>query len=219
MPRFGRSSTGSPLSNVADSNDETRTLIVRSFSPVVGVFASPETDNLARGKGFKDGLIGLIQPFGERISGKIVVRDSVGASRSWDDFGVRFLDLKGIVQEQVVKSSITIDNLEELVEQYLEQHTGEHAGHGLQEMSPYYRLFLRRLLSSQSLSPHEAFSHPVATVIAISSATPNPIDTLRDLYTQTAQGVVASPPFANPEYLRYYVLVHDDDKDDYTKSA
>lgn len=219
IARFGRSSTGSPLSNVADSNDETRTLIVRSFSPVVGVFASPETDDLARGKGFKDGLVSLIQPFGERITGKVVVRDSVGASRSWEDFGIRFLDLKSVVQEQAVTGTMTIGTLEDLVEQYLEQHTGEYMGNGLQEMSPYYRLFLSRLLSSQSLSPHETLSHPVATIIAISSSTPAPIETLRNLYTQTAQGGVASPPYANPEYLRYYVLVHDDDKDDFAKSS
>lgn len=192
---------------------------MRSFSPVVGVLASPETDDLARGKGFKDGLVSLIQPFGERITGKIVVRDSVGASRSWDDFGIRFLDLKSVVQEQGVRATHALESLEELVEQYLEQHTGEYVGHGLQEMSPYYRLFLSRLLSSQSLSPHETLFHPVATVIAISSSTPSPIETLRNLYTQTAQGGVASPPYANPEYLRYYVLVHDDDKDDFSKSS
>lgn len=219
IARFGRSSTGSPLSNAADSNDETRTLIVRSYSPVVGVFASPETDDLARGKGFKDGLVSLIQPFGERITGKVVVRDSTGASRSWEDFGIRFLDLKSVVQEQAMTGAYTLEKLEDLVEQYLEQHTGEYLGNGLQEMSPYHRLFLTRLLSSQSLSPHETLSHPVATIIAISSSTPAPIETLRNLYTQTAQGGVASPPYANPEYLRYYVLVHDDDKDDFAKSS
>lgn len=185
----------------------------------MGVLASPETDDLVRGKGFKSGLISLIQPFGERITGKIVVRDSVGASRSWEDFGVRFLDLRSIVQEQAVKGVQTLEILEDLVEQYLEQHTGEYVGHTLQDMSPYYRLFLSRLLSSLSLSQHETFSHPVATIVAISSSTGAPIETLRNLYAETAQGGLASPPYTNPEYLRYYLLVHDDDRDDFAKSS
>ncbi|KAJ9657289.1 hypothetical protein H2198_004412 [Neophaeococcomyces mojaviensis] len=219
LARFGRSTTASPLANVADSNDETRTLIVRAFSPVVGVLASPETDELVRGKGLKHGFAGFIQPYGERITGKVVVRDSVGASRAWEDFGVRFLDLRQIMQEQSTNGAETLDKLEDLVEQYLDQHTGEYVSHGQNEMSPYYRLFLSRLLSSQSVSQHETFSHPVATVIAISSSTAAPIETLRNLYAQTAHGGFASPPYANPEYLRYYVLVHDDDKDDFAKSS
>ncbi|KAK5084200.1 hypothetical protein LTR24_007498 [Lithohypha guttulata] len=219
LSRFARSSTASPLSNIADSNDETRTLIVRSFSPVVGVLASEEADNLAREKGFQHGFASVIQPYGERVPGKVVVRDSVGASRSWEDFGVRFLNLKDSIQGQAGRGPEILDTLEDLVEQYLEQHTGEYISHGFHEMSPYYRLFLSRLLSSQPPSQHEAFSHPVAAVITISSSTPSPIETLRNLYAQTAQGGLAPPPYANPEYLRYYLLVHDDDKDDFAKSS
>lgn len=220
LARFGRSATASPLSNVvADSNDETRALIVRAFSPVVGVLASPETDALARDKGFKDGFASLIQPYGERIAGKVVVRDSTGASRSWDDFGVKFVALGATISAPAAKGPEILESLEELTEHYLEQSTGEYIAHGLTETSPYYRLLLSRLLSSQPISEHEALNHPVATIVAISSSTPNPIESLRNLYAQTAQGNLAAPPFVNPEYLRYYLLVHDDDRDDFAKSS
>lgn len=220
LARFGRSSSASPLSNVvADSNDETRALIVRAFSPVVGVLASSESDALARDKGFKDGFASLIQPYGERITGKVVVRDSTGASRSWDDFGVKFVSLSATVNVPSAKGPEILENLEDLTEHYLEQHTGEYIAHGLTETSPYYRLLLSRLLSSQPISEHETLAHPVATVIVISSSTPNPIESLRNLYAQTAQGSLAAPLFVNPEYLRYYLLVHDDDRDDFAKSS
>lgn len=218
LARFGRSSTASPLSSVADGNDETRTLIVRSFSPVVGLLASRETDALAEEKGLKNGFVSLLQPYGERITGKVVVRDSTGASRSWDDFGVKFVGLGAAVQEQATKGSEILENVEDLIEHYLEQHTGEFIA-GFQEISPYYRLLLSRLASSQPPSQHETLSHPVAAIIAISSSTANPIETLRNLYSQSAQGSFASPPYINPEYLRYYLLVHDDDKDDLAKSS
>lgn len=68
---------------------------MRSFSPAVAIYPSLDTDELARGKGFKDGFRQLVRPFGEKVAGKVVVRDSVGSSRAWDDFGIRFTNLGG----------------------------------------------------------------------------------------------------------------------------
>ncbi len=48
--------------------------------------------------------------------------------------------------------------------------------------SPYYALYLRRLLSGISVACHETFAHPVAAVIAISSRNPSPIEALGKLY-------------------------------------
>ncbi|KAF4971948.1 hypothetical protein FZEAL_9718 [Fusarium zealandicum] len=89
---------------------------------------------------------------------------------------------------------------------------------GSDETSPYYALYLRRLLSGLPISPHETFSHPVACVIAISSRNPNPIEELRRLYTETNQGSKKLPAWVDGDYLRYYVLVHDEEKDDITRS-
>ncbi|KAM4055696.1 ER-Golgi trafficking TRAPP I complex 85 kDa subunit [Hirsutella rhossiliensis] len=84
--------------------------------------------------------------------------------------------------------------------------------------SPYYTLYLRRLLSGFSMTPHETFAHPVACIIAISSRNETPIEELRRLYTETNQGQSKLPPWVDSEYLRYYVLVHDEENDDITRS-
>lgn len=84
--------------------------------------------------------------------------------------------------------------------------------------SPYYSLYLRRLLSGFSITPHETFAHPVACIIAISSRNESPIEELRRLYTETNQGQSKLPPWVDSEYLRYYVLVHDEENDDITRS-
>lgn len=190
---------------------------MRAFSPVVAVYASEDTDELARSKGF-NGFAQMVRPFGERIIGKVVVRDSVGASRAWDDFGVYLLDIGQIVQQATRPVVTNAEGLEELLERYIDDSADdEDARTG--EMSPYYKIFLSRLLSTKQVSPHEAFVHPVACVIAISSSEPTPIERLRHLYQQTSQGNRALPSYVNPEYLRYYVLVHDEDRDDFTKSS
>jgi hypothetical protein len=84
--------------------------------------------------------------------------------------------------------------------------------------SPYYALYLRRLLSGMPLACHESFAHPVACVIAISSRNPAPIEALQKLYRETTQGERSLPPWVDGDYLRYYILVHDEETGDITKS-
>jgi len=197
-------------------------LIVRAFSPTIAICAAAEVDELAVRKGLRKGFAELIRPFGNKVSGKVVVRDSAGASRAWEDFGVHFADLGDLAAgvTSPPPDSNPLENLEELMEYFIGDGWDDTDGvPGRAEISPLYKLFLTRLLSSQAISPHETFRHPVGAVIAISSSTEQPIETLRNLYQQTAQGSRALPLYANPEYLRYYVLVHDEDKDDFGKSS
>ncbi|KAM3424353.1 Transport protein particle subunit trs85-2 [Cercospora zeina] len=84
--------------------------------------------------------------------------------------------------------------------------------------SPFYTLYLRRLLSGLPMVPSETFSHPVASVIAISSRSTSPIEELRNLYDSSNSGEHRLPQWVHNEFLRYYVLIHDEDYDDITKS-
>ncbi|KAL3467761.1 ER-golgi trafficking TRAPP I complex 85 kDa subunit-domain-containing protein [Aspergillus heterothallicus] len=228
-PHGGRSSLGSPIDGRADAALETRSLIIRSFSPVIGVYASPDTDELARHKGFKDGFWELIRPFGENVPGKLVIRDSVGSSRGWEDYGVRFVDLKQSCQPPESPSqgrNPSLAQVEAVLEKELDTpdtplsgsiHPKDLLGHST--TSPLYKLYLRQLLSIATVSPHETFRHPVASVIATSSRNPAPLESLRQLYADTNNGCRRVPDWIHPEYLRYYVLVHDEDRDDISEST
>ncbi|KAL6231131.1 hypothetical protein BDW75DRAFT_233876 [Aspergillus navahoensis] len=228
-PQIGRTSLGSPLDGHADTALDTRSLIIRSFSPVVGVYASPDTDELVRQKGFKGGFWELIRPFGENVPGKLVVRDSVGSSRGWEDYGVRFVDLGNICRAPNDPSqgrNSSLAQVEAVLEKQLNSADGPPNGPllpkdltGLSSTSPLYKLYLRQLLSIASTSPHETFRHPVASVIAISSRNPAPLESLRELYADTNNGPRKVPDWVHPEYLRYYVLVHDEDRDDISAST
>ncbi|KAL4787994.1 ER-golgi trafficking TRAPP I complex 85 kDa subunit-domain-containing protein [Aspergillus varians] len=228
-PQLGRTSLGSPVDGRADAALDTRSLIIRSFSPVIGVYASPDTDELVRQKGIKGGFWELIRPFGENVPGKLVVRDSVGSSRGWEDYGVRFVDLGEICRapndlQQGRNSSLA--QVEAALGKELDSTDGPPSGSlhpkdliGLSSTSPLYKLYLRQLLSIASASPHETFRHPVASVIAISSRNPAPLESLRQLYADTNNGQRKVPDWIHPEYLRYYVLVHDEDRDDISEST
>jgi hypothetical protein len=207
----------------------------------------------------------LLRPFGESVIGRVTIRDSIGASRIWDDFGVRFTGLKDALNLQrsnrpsfesrfgeangPVKTRLSGDlgtrraggelsQIEEVVDRHLSfaelrpQESILNYGSSSEtqkgsptpqpappSVSPFYSLYLRRLLSGLPMTPHETFSHPVACVIAISSRNPSPIEEFKRLYQSTSKGDDRLPMWVNNEFLRYYVLVHDEDRDDITKST
>lgn len=202
-------------------------------------------------KGFRHGLWELLRPFGEKVQGKVTIRDSNGLSRVAEDFAVRFTQFG----ENVEHPDLTVSGLKNTpqvqdrngarastsrdrdlladVEAVVERHlryaeesfvaipqfaTLDRQSLESEEASPYYALYLRRLLSGLPISPHETFSHPVACVIAISSRNQTPIEDLRRLYGETNQGEKRLPPWVDSDYLRYYVLVHDEENDDITRS-
>jgi hypothetical protein len=232
--------------------------------PHVAVLASPDTEEMLTEKGFKGGFLELIRPFGEKIQGKVVIRNSVGASTTWDDFGIRFTGIKdglgmpaserrsqesrastngrlsGSTARSTAPSKLGADVpvIEELVDRHLDW--AEMVGPSTNEVdylnhkekdedatpkpvgtavSPFYTLYFRRLLSALPMTMHETFSHPVACIIVISSRNPNPIGELKELYHDTNTGDEKLPTWVNNEYLRYYVLVHDEDHDDIAKST
>lgn len=184
-----------------------------------------------RQKGFKNGLRELLRPFGENITGKVVIRDSAGLSRSWEDYGVRFVDLSTTSEHGSANQAIPtspLAQLEEVLQRRLDSAddtTNRFSRHSQMPLtnkylaSPLYQLLLRRLLSIDSPTPHETFLHPVACVIAISSHNKAPLESLRQLYSQTTQGGTAPPSYVHPDFLRYYVLVHDEDRSDIAEST
>ncbi|KAI5820975.1 ER-golgi trafficking TRAPP I complex 85 kDa subunit-domain-containing protein [Pyronema omphalodes] len=210
-------------------DDDAKALICRSFVPHIAVHVSADTDELAREKGFAN-FKEMIRPYGDDLQGRLTIRDSAGISNTYDDFGVRFVGLQEVAmagekwetgmtawangkEEKETGAWVggNVDEVEELCELLIERAEGEQ----IQQVG--YLQYLRRLLSALPVSPHETFSHPVACVIAISSRNTNPIESLRNLYQSGNQ--VQLPGYVSTDYLRYYVLVHDEDRDDIGKST
>lgn len=246
-PRAG--GTATPNSLPAGVSDEYRTLIQRAFVPHVAVLADAQTEELIRGKGVEGGLVQLLRPFGESVPGKVTIRDSIGASKSWDDFGVRFIGVddaypdaradtapgqrtsSSSLQHRPRRTGGEVAQIEELVDRHLQYsefnrqdpvhdylNKSHLAGQTESNASPFHTLYLRRLLSGLPVVPHETFAHPVAGIIAISSRNPHPIEELRRLYNRQHDGDLRFPQWVENDFLRYYVLIHDEETGDITKS-
>jgi hypothetical protein len=231
-----------PTSSIQTSGDILK-LIGRAFLPRVAVHASEDTEELIREKGFKGGFRELLRPFGDKIEGRVTIRDSNGAGRGFEDFGVRFVSLgdpldfadfatRKPTEKPSMESYGTSDEpsrvggdlnaIEVLVQHVLSAEQDLTTSNRLDETRgsnvPPFDLYLKRLLSGFPLSPHETFAHPVASVITISSRCENPIEMLRQLYDEEMHGRKTPPSWVNNDFLRYYVLVHDEDNGDVSKS-
>ncbi|KAI1497885.1 ER-golgi trafficking TRAPP I complex 85 kDa subunit-domain-containing protein [Biscogniauxia marginata] len=242
-------------SGASDNPGDPLNLILKAFVPHVAVYASEDTEILLKEKGFDRGLWELLRPFGERVHGKVIVRDSNGSSRTYEDYSIRFVRFgEGIIhpspsaagfrnaqasrtngfpeksddpERGSAKPGISISDVEAVVDRHLNYAeelffgtTQSPTDHGLDVDTPslYYALYLRRLLSGLPIVAHETFAHPVACVVAISSRNESPIETLRRLYAESSLGDQRLPNWVDAEFLRYYVLIHDEEKDDITRS-
>ncbi|TKY89852.1 hypothetical protein EX895_001149 [Sporisorium graminicola] len=80
----------------------------------------------------------------------------------------------------------------------------------LQEFAPWFDAVQQLVFGQRTIAKHESFGHPVAVLLAVSSASPDPMNDFAKLYEATSQ---ASPfpghPYINPDTLKYYVLIHD----------
>ncbi|EWC45343.1 hypothetical protein DRE_00742 [Drechslerella stenobrocha 248] len=220
---------GTGASLPRDIVDDIKSVIHHAFVPHIAVHVSQDVNEIIREKGLPD-LYQLIRPYGEKVQGRITARDSQGSSMPFEDFAVRGRTAPGagtgagqwdggsaeamnseelpLVDELL---DLHLSHAEELIETSLAAETEHHTGQA------FYLLYLRKLLSGFPVTPHETFAHPVACLIAISSRNLAPIDTLRQLYKTGAEMDI--PGYVNKEYLRYYVLVHDEDNDDIQKST
>jgi len=248
----------SALAPLPSSDAElSRRVILRSFVPHIAVLPSRDTEELLAQKGFTGGLLQLLRPYGESITGKVTIRDSAGSSKSWEDYAVRFTKLRDGLESSRAPERRSVETPRQDLSGYLDQHFPHSSArlrsggdvlyvedavekhlayaerqpiHGEDALldntsedtafaaSPFQLLYLRRLLSGFPLTPHETFSHPVACVVAVSSRHADPIDEFRQLSASTTTGNERLPQWINNEYLRYYVLVHDEEHDDVSRS-
>ena len=206
-------------------------IVAQAFGPTVAVVASRDVEDLAKVKGFSGGFIEMLRPFGDVVAGKVNIRDSQAMTLSVEDFSVKYVyfhyyaqsAVNGREKEQagpyspkrMTRSFIPGGDLAAL------EHLMEHSVEMVQQKDEAvvngrdYSFFLRRMVSGMPVSAHETFSHPVACVLAVSSRHPEPIDALLGLYNTTNNAPI--PRYIDAGFLRYYVLVHDEDKDDIDK--
>ncbi|KAI8335602.1 ER-golgi trafficking TRAPP I complex 85 kDa subunit-domain-containing protein [Blakeslea trispora] len=210
------------------SSLSTRDFIARSLAPLVAVAASEDAEELCRVNHIPS-FADFIRPFGDRIENRVTTRDWQGAPLTIDNFNVRFqhvdkLDepnhaaIMKLVQDSVRTSANKTmkDQINEIKTR--QDVTEDYLNTSLDELTPWYVNFKHTILTQRGITEHETFDHPVATMIVISSANPDPVSTIMQLYNPNVPSFTVDKPFVDTNILRYYVVLHDPNKTSYEHS-
>ncbi|KAI5679651.1 hypothetical protein M9H77_00878 [Catharanthus roseus] len=76
-------------------------------------------------------------------------------------------------------------------------------------LSSWFLFFNKELVRTVSFSEHEAFDHPVACLLAVSSKDDDPINKFVDLFNSDQLPPLFNDGAMDPNILKHFVLVHD----------
>lgn len=73
----------------------------------------------------------------------------------------------------------------------------------------WFQLFNKELIRNISFSEHEAFDHPVACLLVVSSSDDHPINKFVDLFNTSKLPSLLNDGAMDPKILKHYLLLHD----------
>ncbi|KAG7958379.1 hypothetical protein I3843_10G018400 [Carya illinoinensis] len=88
------------------------------------------------------------------------------------------------------------------------------------EIQPsWFEFFNKELVRTMSFSDHEAFDHPVACLLVVSSKDEQPINRFVDLFNTNKLPSLLNDGAMDPKILKHYLLVHDYQDSDQEKAT
>ncbi|KAJ3068765.1 hypothetical protein HK102_007093, partial [Quaeritorhiza haematococci] len=75
--------------------------------------------------------------------------------------------------------------------------------------TPWYDEYREIVCGLIGTTEHETFNHPLACLIVVTTANPDPVSTLAKLYNPSNPPPGFAKVYLDPNVLRYYLLVHD----------
>ncbi|KAI8806762.1 ER-golgi trafficking TRAPP I complex 85 kDa subunit-domain-containing protein [Cladochytrium replicatum] len=192
--------------------------ILRLLAPSVAVVASKDADDVARANALPS-FADLLRPFGERIAGKVQVRDSQLHAQLHELFTLRFVNLPlldrfdptGIhkVASDLVMSHPDARVLGGLGIRSKDDVRDVFGKATTLEASPWYIVYRDLFCRNLPVVEHETFNHPVACWYVTTTNNPDPIAALSALSAPSALPPVYERGYLDPNFLKHYLLLHD----------
>lgn len=129
--------------------------------------------------------------------------------------GAPELNLKRPVQRKKLYRADSVQLQEEEEEQDVDEGW---KGVSIDQLTPWYTNLRDQILARREMVEWETFAHPVACLLVVSTDHPDPLNALSALWELTSKenlfrgGQSDVTEWANPDVLRYVVLVHDTGK-------
>ncbi|ORY24398.1 ER-golgi trafficking TRAPP I complex 85 kDa subunit-domain-containing protein [Naematelia encephala] len=173
--------------------------LVQALSPRIAVLTSDDVVDSCEANGCR-GLEELLRPW-EGSTERVSILSSTLTPTIHPTFPLRFVSYASVFPDPS-GSSLNPDMVIDLIGSYV----------GVREPSEEQQYPLTRslLLASRPLASHETFNHPIGVLLAISTATPEPLETLAKLHGRSVGPAAQAVPWMDGvNVMRLYVVVHD----------
>ncbi|BFG38453.1 hypothetical protein CerSpe_247270 [Prunus speciosa] len=200
---------------VDPANTSLGRMLLDEISPVVMVLRTPLVEEAC----LKNGLtfIQMLRPFCVFNNIDVPVRTASDQPYRLQKFGLRLFYESDIRQPNL---EVAKERLKQVITQAAEKDVSElcsdlpqinnAVSRAENEVLPsWFQFFNKELVHTVSFSDHEAFDHPVACLVVVSSKDDQPINRFVDLFNTNKLPSLLTSGAMDPKILKHYLLVHD----------
>ncbi|CAN8256112.1 unnamed protein product [Cochlearia groenlandica] len=190
-------------------------MLLEEVSPVVMILSTPLVEETF----LKNGLsfVETLKPFCNFSNIDVPVRTSGDQLYRLKKFTLRLFYASDIRQPNI---EVAKQRLEHVITQAGENdfqdlksdppHITDILSHPESEIAPtWFQFYNKELIRTLSFSDHEAFDHPVACLLVVSSKDDEPIKKFVDLLNTDRLPSLLNDGTMDPKFLKHYLLVHD----------
>ncbi|KDO70631.1 hypothetical protein CISIN_1g0008152mg, partial [Citrus sinensis] len=190
-------------------------MLLDEITPVVMVLRTPLVEESCGKNGIS--LLQMLSPFCNFSNIDVPVRTASDQPYRLHKFKLRLVYESDIrhpnleVAKEQLKQVITRTGEKELSELGSDPtEISDVVGRSESEILPsWFQLFNKELMHTVSFSEHEAFDHPVACLLVVSSEDEQPINRFIDLFNTNKLPSLLNDGAMDPKILKHYLLVHD----------
>nr|KJB61957.1 hypothetical protein B456_009G393900 [Gossypium raimondii] len=190
-------------------------MLLEEITPVVMVLCTPLVEESC----LKNGLsfVQMLSPFCDFTNIDVPVRTASDQPYRLHKFKIRLFYASDIrqpnleVAKERLKQVITKAGEDDFPEIYsdLPQVNDLLSRHESEILPTWFQFFNKELVRTLSFSDHEAFDHPVACLLVVSSRDEESINRFIDLFNTNKLPSFLSDGAMDPKVLKHYLLVHD----------
>ncbi|KAJ3044711.1 Trafficking protein particle complex 8 [Rhizophlyctis rosea] len=198
-------------------DEKGRAFVTKVFTPLVGVCASQDADDLARLNNLPS-FADFLQPFGENMNAKVSVTDSQGHASTLDAFSIRFINMNQLDRfDANLVNKVVGDHLresEDAKHKFPEVRSKSnvedvYGKESLDTLTPWYAAYRNFTCKYAGFSEHDTLNHPVACLIVVSTSNSDPIGTAAQFFRDGNLPTAYERGFLDPAILKHYLLLHD----------
>ncbi|KAH7554180.1 hypothetical protein JRO89_XS12G0127000 [Xanthoceras sorbifolium] len=190
-------------------------MLLDEITPVVMVLRTPLVEESCLKNGLS--LVQMLTPFSNFNNIDVPVRTSSDQPYRLQKFKLRLFYESDIRQPNL---EIAKERLKQVITQAGEKDISELcsdppqlsnvvSGPESEILPSWFQFFNKELIHTVSFSDHEAFDHPVACLLVVSSKDEKPINRFVDLFNTNKLPSLLNDGAMDPKILKHYLLVHD----------